>query len=146
MGPLREEAEAILQVEGWTKAAMGKMRKLDSFMRESQRLNGISGSTLNSCLGQIQRLTLRWFSILASVMRKTLTSIKFSNGAVIPPNSFIVAAATGTHLDEDNYENPEIFNPWRFSNMREAEGEALKHQFVSTSLDYVPFGHGKHAW
>ncbi|KAF7792532.1 hypothetical protein EIP86_003573 [Pleurotus ostreatoroseus] len=124
MGPLREEAEAILQVEGWTKAAMGKMRKLDSFMRESQRLNGISGT---------------------SVMRKTLTSIKFSNGAVIPPNSFIVAAATGTHLDEDNYENPEIFNPWRFSNMREAEGEALKHQFVSTSLDYVPFGHGKHA-
>lgn len=44
IGPLRKEVEAVLQEDGWTKAAMGKMRKLDSFMRESQRMNGINGS------------------------------------------------------------------------------------------------------
>ena len=39
--PLREEVETITAVDGWTKAAMGKMRKLDSFLKESQRFNGI---------------------------------------------------------------------------------------------------------
>ena len=45
--PLREEVEAVIANDGWTKAAMGKMRKLDSFMRESQRINGINGSELS---------------------------------------------------------------------------------------------------
>ena len=27
---------------GWSKVAVGMMRKLDSFMREAQRLNGIT--------------------------------------------------------------------------------------------------------
>ena len=40
--PLREEIEPIVAAEGWTKAAMGKMWKIDSFLRESQRFNGIS--------------------------------------------------------------------------------------------------------
>ena len=83
---------------------------------------------------------------LASVLRLSVKDIEFSNGTYIPANTLMVAAATATHLDEDNYENPEVFNPWRFSDMREEEGGALKHQFVSTALDYVPFGHGKHAW
>lgn len=38
--PLREEAEKSLTEEGWTKAAMDKMRKVDSFLKESMRLNG----------------------------------------------------------------------------------------------------------
>ena len=40
--PLREEVEALVSAEGWSKAAMGKMWKLDSFMKESQRYNGVS--------------------------------------------------------------------------------------------------------
>lgn len=44
-GPLREEIETILKEEGWTKSAMAKMWKLDSFLRESQRYNGIGLST-----------------------------------------------------------------------------------------------------
>ncbi len=39
--PLREEVEAVIAVEGWTKAALGKMWKVDSFLKESQRYNGI---------------------------------------------------------------------------------------------------------
>ena len=46
LAPLREESEPIIQEEGWTKAAMGRMWKLDSVMRESQRLNGINTSAL----------------------------------------------------------------------------------------------------
>ena len=39
---LRAEIEPIIKEEGWTKNAMGKMWRLDSFMKESQRLNGMS--------------------------------------------------------------------------------------------------------
>lgn len=38
--PLREEVEQVLREDGgWKKTSLTKMRKLDSFMRESQRLN-----------------------------------------------------------------------------------------------------------
>ena len=79
-------------------------------------------------------------------MRKALTDLKFTDGTVIPAGTTIVAAAASTHMDEEFYEDPEIFNPWRFSDMRQEDGEGTKHQFVSTSVDYVSFGHGKHAW
>jgi hypothetical protein len=37
---LREEVEAVIKEEGWTKSAIGKLKKVDSFVRESQRLAG----------------------------------------------------------------------------------------------------------
>jgi cytochrome P450 len=43
--PLREEIERVIEEEGWTKTSMAKMRKLDSFFRETQRLKGINAST-----------------------------------------------------------------------------------------------------
>ena len=42
--PLREEVEQVVTADGWTKTAMGKMWKLDSFLKESMRHNGISMS------------------------------------------------------------------------------------------------------
>ena len=37
--PLRQEVEAVVAEEGWTKAGMDKMRKIDSFLRETQRID-----------------------------------------------------------------------------------------------------------
>lgn len=42
--PIREEIEAVIAEDGWSKVAMTKMHKLDSFFKESQRYNGISFS------------------------------------------------------------------------------------------------------
>ena len=42
VAPLREEVERVIDEEGWTKGAMTKLWKLDSFMKESQRFNGIN--------------------------------------------------------------------------------------------------------
>jgi hypothetical protein len=36
---LRREAETTIAKHGWTKAAMQQMRKIDSFLKESQRMN-----------------------------------------------------------------------------------------------------------
>ena len=70
----------------------------------------------------------------------------FSDGTFVPKGSFVSVAARSVHTDSEFYENPEVFDPWRFANMRDEDGEGTKHQLVSTAPDYVPFGHGRHAW
>lgn len=37
---LRKEVEDVVAEHGWTKDAVQKMHKIDSFLKESQRLNG----------------------------------------------------------------------------------------------------------
>lgn len=143
MQPLREEVEAIVKAEGWNKGSISNMRKIDSFLRESMRFNGVGCSTHN------YPCAIRIFAYLrpsVSVMRKTLKNITFSNGTFIPTGTLVAAAASATHFDEDNYLHPEVFDPFRFSNMRDEGGAATKYQYVSTSTDYIPFGLGKHAW
>jgi cytochrome P450 len=39
--PLREEVEELTKREGWTKAALEQMHKVDSFVKESQRLHPV---------------------------------------------------------------------------------------------------------
>lgn len=41
-GILREEVDEVLHREGWTKTAMDQMERIDSFIRESQRLSPLS--------------------------------------------------------------------------------------------------------
>ena len=57
IAPLREEVEAIIATDGWTKNALAKMWKVDSFLKESHRVNGIvlstSAVTSSGCLTSI---------------------------------------------------------------------------------------------
>ncbi|KAH9919404.1 cytochrome P450 [Fomitopsis serialis] len=121
---LREEVENVIKEDGWTKVAFGKMWKLDSFMRESQRINGITH---------------------ISVMRKILQDTTLSDGTFLPAGTVVAGAASATHRDARSYENPDVFDPFRFSDMRNEDDARIKHQFVSTSPEYVAFGGGKHA-
>lgn len=122
--PLREEVESIVRTDGWTKPAVSRMMKLDSFLRESQRMNGISG---------------------VGVIRKAMKDVILSDGTVIPAGTLCGVAAECTHLDEDSYDDAAVFKPFRFADMREDESERIKYQYVNTSPEYVAFGHGKHA-
>ena len=46
--PLRHDVETAVLEEGWTKAAMEKMYKIDSFLRETQRFDDLdSGQLVN---------------------------------------------------------------------------------------------------
>ncbi|KAG7449769.1 cytochrome P450 [Guyanagaster necrorhizus] len=122
--PLREEIEAVIKTDGWTKQAMGKMRKLDSFLQEAQRIYGVGA------LG------------MGRTVRKDFS---FSDGTVVPAGAHVSVAAFATHIDADNYEDPYEFKPWRFSEMREQEGESIRHQMVTPRLDYILFGVGRTA-
>ena len=46
--PMCEEVESILDEDGCTKAAMGRFRLLDSFLRVTLRLNSASAGTHRS--------------------------------------------------------------------------------------------------
>ncbi|KAF8513190.1 cytochrome P450 [Gautieria morchelliformis] len=122
--PIREEVEAVVAEEGWTKVAMSRMRKLDSFLKESQRTKGLGALTMG-------RIALQEFT--------------FSDGTRVPKGAMVSAVATPRHLDEEVYSDANTFKGFRFSDMRKEEGEAAKNQMVATSLDFLPFGHGRHA-
>ncbi|KAF8549787.1 cytochrome P450, partial [Imleria badia] len=123
--PLREEVEGIVEKEGWSKAALSKMRKVDSFLKECQRLEGMSS---------------------VSLIRMALKDFTFSDGTFIPKGTRIFTAARSVHRDEAVYESALAFDPFRFSRLREGDSEGVKHQYISTTPEYIPFGHGRHAW
>ncbi|TFY79745.1 hypothetical protein EWM64_g4272 [Hericium alpestre] len=122
--PLRDEVESIIAVEGWTKAAIGKMFKVDSFIREATRINGLNLTVMN-----------RWVN----------KPFKFSNGVTVPAGVMISCAAAPIHRDDEFYPDGDTFNPFRFADIREGDGESLKHQMSTTTNQYLAFGQGRHA-
>nr|BAL05135.1 cytochrome P450 [Phanerodontia chrysosporium]BAL05136.1 cytochrome P450 [Phanerodontia chrysosporium] len=122
--PLREEVEAVTAKEGWSKTAMGRMWRIDSFLRESQRVNSINPLT---------------------VIRRTRTSLTLSDGTFIPQGTVIAAPAYPTHFDDENYVGGDTFDPWRYVREKEQDLSPSKHQYVTLSPEYVPFGLGKRA-
>ncbi|KAF8875327.1 cytochrome P450 [Gymnopilus junonius] len=121
VAPLREEVESVIEAEGWTKLSMQKMRKLESFIMESQR-SAVGAQAMN---------------------RKILQNFTFSNGITLPAGTEVAIASYETHLDDKNYDRAHEFQGFRFSNMPH-EGEGLKHQFVSMAPNYYTFGMGRH--
>lgn len=118
---LRAEAAAAL-AHGYTRDALARLRKLDSFVQESLRFNGLGA--------------------LAST-KLALTDFALSNGTVIPKGTLVSAPLRALHLDDEVYPDGASFQPWRFVR---AGGEAAPRQsLASTSPTYLPFGHGKSA-
>lgn len=70
----------------------------------------------------------------------------FSDGTFIPKGCMLSAPTMAIHHDSEYYENPDDFDPWRFYRLYEQDGDDVKHQMVFTSLRYLTWGHGKHAW
>ncbi|OCB86528.1 cytochrome P450 [Sanghuangporus baumii] len=125
IAPLREEVATVIKEEGWTKVAMTKMWKLDSFLKESIRINGIFTLTLN---------------------RKVMRDYTMSDGTFLPAGTFVAANIAAQHSDDAHYPDADKFDGFRFSKMREQSvEESVKHQTVNTASDYLAFGHGRHA-
>ncbi|KAH9000278.1 cytochrome P450 [Lactarius akahatsu] len=121
--PLRHEVETAVAEEGWTKAGMDKMHKIDSLLRESLRVDTILS---------LRRITLRPFT--------------FSNGVTVPAGTLVAVPSAAVHMDGEIYPNPEEFDGFRFAKLRERDGVAVAgHQATSTSAEFLTFGHGRHA-
>ncbi|KAF4982027.1 hypothetical protein FZEAL_2277 [Fusarium zealandicum] len=123
---LREEAYHILEVEnGWErKENMAKLKKLDSFMREVQRLRGN----------------------ITSFIRKVMKPISLSDGTQLPAGTKVLVPQAGISLDERYFPEPERFDAFRFYKMRQDSDEASNRwQFTSLNDININFGAGKHA-
>ena len=79
-------------------------------------------------------------------MRKTLTNWRLSDGTIIPKGVLVVAPSRAVHYDETHYANAHAFELLRFFDMHERDEENVNHQFVSTTSEFLAFGHGQHAW
>lgn len=133
----------MISEEGWTKDAMSKLWKVDSFMRESLRLNGLSAGKGPLHLHMIYLDT----AILVSLHRKTRKEIVFSNGMCVPAGTIIVAAARDIHMDAEYYPDPETFDSLRSYRMRTSDEAGVEGEmFSSYSSTHLHFGIGKHVW
>ncbi|KAG2005613.1 cytochrome P450 [Coprinopsis cinerea AmutBmut pab1-1] len=124
VAPLRSEVEDAIDELGWTKEAMSKMHKLDSFIKETCRLKGLMPIT---------------------VVRNARVDYRLSNGAVIPAGFRVSASASPLHTDPLVYENAESFDGYRFVGSQK-DGSSNGHsQLVSLDSNYLLFGHGRAA-
>ena len=81
--------------------------------------------------------------------RKAVQDFTFSDGTFIPKGTHVAAIFGPLTVDEEIYEDPLTFKPFRFAEAREGADDALdavKNQMSTTSVRHLLFGHGKHAW
>ncbi|KAK9061180.1 hypothetical protein SSX86_018360 [Deinandra increscens subsp. villosa] len=76
--------------------------------------------------------TLRMANIINAIWRKALEDVEI-NDYLIPKGWCVLASLTSVHMDEENYENPDEFDPWRW----EKTGVSVK------SNNFTPFGGGQ---
>lgn len=93
MEELRAEALQEIGAHGWSYATLLKLRKLDSFLKESARMNSPG---------------------LVLFQRLVLAPIRLSNGFTIPAGTHVCAANDARSRDPALYESPTEFRPLRF--------------------------------
>ncbi|PKS11658.1 hypothetical protein jhhlp_001809 [Lomentospora prolificans] len=123
---LREEAYQVLEVEqGWArKDSMAKLKKMDSFMKEVQRLSGN----------------------ITSFIRKVIQPIDLSDGTHLPAGTKLLAPQAGFSRDPRFFPDPETFDALRFYKLRQQSDEdANRWQFTSINDTNMNFGAGRHA-
>ena len=123
--PLRNEIETIAREDGgWHKASYSKLRKLDSFLKESQRFNPPSVLSYHRVMQQ------------SHVLR---------DGTRLPKGSHIAMAVNAIQNDPAVTSSPDTFDPFRYARLRDVVGEGHMHQFATTEPKHLNFGHGKFA-
>lgn len=137
--PLQDEIQQIINEDGQDvngngfmhlkKESMSKLWKLDSFMKESQRLTPTH---------------------LPTNVRITTAPLTLSTGHTLPTGTRFGFAAYAIHhspiFSSSAASRPVTeFDGFRFYKLRKIPGNENKHQFVVTSSDSLNFGHGNHA-
>ncbi|RHZ56963.1 hypothetical protein CDV55_102522 [Aspergillus turcosus] len=122
--PLRDEIIAVVEEDGCLKkTSLTKLKLMDSFMKESQRMNPVS---------------------IALLQRLAKADITLSDGTYVPKGGVLIVSAH-TFKDESTYPNADTFDGYRFYNKRKQPGNEHRYQFVTTSTEHFAFGHGVHA-
>ncbi|GLB35977.1 putative cytochrome P450 [Lyophyllum shimeji] len=120
--PMREEVEAAVGRGGWTPSALERMRRIDSFLKESMRVSGLHALTM---------------------LRKSRTDYTFSDGTHVPKGTILAVACAATHADPSKYPSPQTFDAFRFV---QGSGQAAsRYQLSTTAPDFLGWGYGRAA-
>ncbi|KAL9095449.1 MAG: hypothetical protein Q9165_002320 [Trypethelium subeluteriae] len=124
--PLRAELEEVLSMNGgvWDKNSIIKLRKMDSFIRESQRMSPPG---------------------IVSMSRRVQQDVVLSDGVKLPKGTLVACDSWSATRDSNLWDNPEAFDGFRFEKLRAIPGNEAKYQFVTSSSTNMHFGHGSHA-
>jgi cytochrome P450 len=150
LSTIRDETSSALAQEPsstWTKQSLSRLHRTDSAIKESMRLSHFARALTH---------------------RKVIAPEGITNTAEgwhAPHGASLMLDLAGTHRDPALYANPDNYDAWRFSREREAyeakvgEWEGLGEKMdadevlrikrlgmVTTSAEYLPFSHGRHAW
>jgi cytochrome P450 len=144
--PLREEVEEVTTREGWTKAGVDQMHKVDSFVKESQRLHPVA---IRKLVRLDKQLPQFYFTFEVSLERYAIVDHTFSDGTSVPAGTVVTVPSSSIHLDPDTYEDPLRFEGFRFIKMKERAARAgdpdKRFDMVTTNAEFVAFGQGRHA-
>ncbi|KAF4628186.1 hypothetical protein G7Y89_g9967 [Cudoniella acicularis] len=122
---LREELLAVLKEDdGWQKTTVNKLRKMDSFLKESQRLNPAS--------------LLGFHRIVQN------EAITLSDGKVLTPGTHVCLASYEISRDPGVIPN-QNFDGLRYYELRKNPDEDKKLQYAMTDKNHLHFGHGRFA-
>lgn len=78
------------------------------------------------------------------MQRLALRDIVFKDGVRVPRDAHLALPVYEINHDPDVYEDPDVFDPWRFLKMRKA-GQMNKYYFAYVSEQTLAFGSGNHA-
>ncbi|KZO94406.1 cytochrome P450 [Calocera viscosa TUFC12733] len=123
MAPLREDVELAVKEHGWTKDAVNAMYKVDSFLKETLRINPITAN---------------------SMPRKIIRDVCLSDGTQLRAGTRVAINSWSLHRDPGLYPNPDQFDPFRFSRKVEEGENPVRHAFATASSDFLIWGGGEH--
>ncbi|KAF4964434.1 hypothetical protein FSARC_7620 [Fusarium sarcochroum] len=124
---LLKEVQRVREARGGVidKQALTDMWMLDSFIKETQRLNPPD---------------------LTSFQRKALSDVTLSNGLRVPKGARIVLPTGAINMDREFFQDPETFNGFRYYEMRTAKEESRStNQMVTVGKKDLTWGYGRHA-
>ncbi|KAL8825028.1 MAG: hypothetical protein Q9191_004661 [Dirinaria sp. TL-2023a] len=126
---LRKEIEqAMAEDKGWQKTTHAKLQKLDSFMKEVQRVNPPSAPYPSS----------------VGFKRVVMEPITLSDGLHLPRGTYICVVTTSHLQDDVAAPGPDNFDGYRY--LKKAQDpNAGRLLFTSTDIDHIHFGHGRYA-
>ncbi|KAK4035034.1 cytochrome P450 [Parachaetomium inaequale] len=122
---LRSELLSVLAPSGTLPPTqLTELAKMDSFMRESARVNTFHYLGLNRILQH---------------------DFQFSIGPRLPKGTIICVDQHHIHTSPELYENPEEFDALRFYRKRQQQGHETRHQYASNGPELLTWGDGPQA-
>ena len=143
--PLREEIAGVVAEYKWSKNSIDRMNKLDSFIRETQRVAPLTAGKSITPLKTLGLNFLHYSPLLVSIQRLAVDDFTFSNGVHIPKGTLIHGPASSIEADPVLYSEPEVFKPFRFVPDSSNPHQPRK-EMTTIGPDFLPFGYGRNAW